>query len=430
MSSKPFSLLSQEVIDRIVDCLAELPLWWENLSTLALVNRVFTPRCQVHLFKELKLEDEFETNKKFKAKIAKKWKILDSNHSLAENVRVLDISIGEEHNTKIFSDATFLKILNLLKGSPFPPDTLRLEQPGNSLQPEKMLPALVKASLHQTLTTIFLKTTIYDEDCSNIPLSIFPVCSKLKNITLQDVQIPKEPEELAIPAGVDPSPPKIQRLDYRSSDRLVKYFLEPPPSLEPLVDLSNLRILKACPHEKEDMACVQPILDIASETLEELYLTTLSTSDTPDERRQFPLAKLVNLKSLNKLRTFEIYVIINAKSKQHVVLRDLISVLRTFPASNSVQRFMLHVSIYGSKPFKGCLDEDWDGVCEEVVRISADKPMEFHLYSAVETNSISAKTTGDAALYQKIEDRVKVALAEHEHISFHPLNTITRWVAE
>ncbi|KAJ3516653.1 hypothetical protein NLJ89_g997 [Agrocybe chaxingu] len=174
------------------------------------------------------------------------------------------------------------------------------------------------------------------------------------------------------------------------------------------------------------MLCVQPILDATNETLEELDLTTLSTSDIPHGHLHLPLAAFVNLKSMNKLCRLALYGILDWK-RDCLVLRDFAAVLRSLPTLNSVAQLLLKVSIYGERPFQECLKEDWEGICEEVVRVAAGKPLQFHLDLTVETKRLCEPTPGDAVLYGTIEDRVRTALSDYPHVSFHPLNAISRW---
>ena len=53
----------------------------------------------------------------------------------------------------------------------------------------------------------------------------------------------------------------------------------PPRFHTPVVLWSKLRVLTLSPHEKEEMACLQPILNAASNALEELYLTNLRVGE-------------------------------------------------------------------------------------------------------------------------------------------------------
>ncbi|CAA7270932.1 unnamed protein product [Cyclocybe aegerita] len=135
-------------------------MWRKHLTLIAFVNHSSATNRQFRPFITFALDDESLSNKE-KENVVKKWKVDNANPSLVQDVRPIDIT------------------------SPSPLRTLLLEQPSTLLQPENVLMALVKSSLHQSLTTIFLTTPFLDKGYSNIPLSIFPVCSNLKDITFK-----------------------------------------------------------------------------------------------------------------------------------------------------------------------------------------------------------------------------------------------------
>ena len=120
----------------------------------------------------------------------------------------------------------------------------------------------------QTLTVLDLTY------CENVPLTLFLVCPNLKEVYLDGVGV--------FESGDDEYPdeqcsgrelPVLELLYYRDSESLVKQMITPPPKFSTAVVVwSNLRVLKICPQEKEEMVCLQPIIDAACNTLEELYL--------------------------------------------------------------------------------------------------------------------------------------------------------------
>jgi len=67
------------------------------------------------------------------------------------------------------------------------------------------------------------------------------------------------------------------------------------------------------------------------------------------------------------------------------VLRDINIVLSTLHASNKITNLSFDFIMLGEHPFGGCLDEDWAGLCNEVVRLSAGKPLELELQTTVST---------------------------------------------
>ncbi|KAJ3515594.1 hypothetical protein NLJ89_g1659 [Agrocybe chaxingu] len=425
MLQPPISSLSQELLDRVVDHCVQLPERTMYLVTLSLVDRVFTARCTMHIFEELPLHDSWESKKKFRTKIERKFMILKSNPSLARLVRVVDIKITRPQNAHIFSNSTFLKIVQLLQQHTESSHGIRFQLIGEAIStsdPEQFTRGLIHSSICQTLTTLSLCHLEANVD-------MFRVCPKLADITLLDVTAGDEvktPSSAAATNGVV-EPLTIERLNYRTSCEAVNQLIEASrtPST-PIINLSKLRILKTSPHERKDMNCVPLLLDMASETLEELYLTTFSTSNIPKESRQFPLRDLVNLQSVTKLRIFEIFAIINCKSKNHTTLHDLRAILCTIPSSNKLQRFDLDVSIYGKQPFQGCLDEDWEGLCAELVRVAAGKLLQFGFFAVVGLKNFNDTRKGHGALYKCIEDRMRRSFVGHPNITFDPLNIITQ----
>jgi hypothetical protein len=75
--------------------------------------------------------------------------------------------------------------------------------------------------------------------------------------------------------------PLLKVLEYRNSHSLVEQMIAQPPRFNtPVVLWSNLRVLTLAPHDKEGMACLQPILDAACNTLEELFLTGIHAGES------------------------------------------------------------------------------------------------------------------------------------------------------
>jgi hypothetical protein len=129
---------------------------------------------------------------------------------------------------------------------------------------------LAQSFFSQTLTILRLT------ECMNIPLPLFFICPRLREVFLNRVE--------AIDRNYDNYPdnlcsgreaPSLEVFDYRNSHNLVEQMITPPPRFNTLVVLwSNLRVLTLSPHEEEGIACLQAILNAACDTLEELHLTT------------------------------------------------------------------------------------------------------------------------------------------------------------
>ena len=80
----------------------------------------------------------------------------------------------------------------------------------------------------------------------------------------------------------------------------------------------------------------------------------------------------------------------------------------------------LRFDIFGAHPFI-YLDEDWVGMCDEVIRISSGKPLELDLELAREVCG-----RGEAQLYILIMERT-VPLLDYPNICTHFWNPTIPW---
>ncbi|KAJ3515596.1 hypothetical protein NLJ89_g1662 [Agrocybe chaxingu] len=417
MLNPPFSRLSPQLRDNIVDHCANLTAWWIHIANLALADRAFTARCRTHTFKEFTIRDACQSDEDFEKIVKTKWRVLDNDPSLARLVQGINISVCTNERTALLSSDTLMEVFKILGETPIE-RKVRFEWAAgreNLADPEGLVKSL--SSLSSSLTILHLR------GWSNIPLEVFRVCSNLKNLILEEVIPADDPGSSQHDSAAEL--PKLERLEYREGHEIIKLFSS--PESDRLVDLSNLRILKASPHEPEDMKCLQPILDMTSETLEELYLTNFSVGGRIQDGKLIPLQKLVNLKSVKKLCKIGMLPLIDCKTKKVTILSDLCAVLNTMPDSNAIHTVIFEVGIIGKQPFKACLDQDWDGLCQQLVRISAGKALKFSLFTSVYADGFDAVKPGSARLYEKIDEKIRNALADHPRISFLPLNSISQW---
>jgi len=268
MLNPPLALLSDDLLVSIVEYVAKLPSKDEDLYNLSLADRAFTRSCQKYIFRRL----EFSNKGDISEKVKKVKKILNDNPSFANQVRVVGFLLSPNLRAWRFNDPTFISILQLLAKSPMPPHELHFT--GNIFlsikDPMIVVQQLAQSLFSQTLTILRLT------DCRRIPLPLFLICPRLIEVFLDGVTAVSHPnyEEYLndLCSGREASP--LEVLDYRKSHSLVEQMITPPPRFNtPVVLWSNLRILALSPHEKEEVACLQPILDAACTTLEELYLT-------------------------------------------------------------------------------------------------------------------------------------------------------------
>ncbi|KIM47373.1 hypothetical protein M413DRAFT_416068 [Hebeloma cylindrosporum] len=410
MLNPPLSLLSDDLLVYLVENVADLPFEKENLNNLSLADRAFTQSCQKYIFRELKLSNTDELYQRLK----NLKEVLDHKPQLATHVRMVQLA---NETAWLFNDPTFTNtVLPLLTNSPTPPHILLLGRfMGNSpmiVDPLLVVRWFTQSFFSQTLTVLHLS------ECQNIPLPLFLICPRLKEVILDKVgatekSYDKYPDDLC--SGRGSSSPEV--LKYRNSQSLVKQIINPLPRFKiPVVLWSNLRILTLAPHDKEALPCLQPILDAACKTLEELYLTDMDRF----ESQQVLLAGLMALSNLPNLHVFAIFAIINCNKRRNApclaVIHDINAVLGTIPKENKMTNLSFDFDIIGGRSYNGCLDQDWVGMFNEIIRIADGKPLELELVMSVSTDHLGVDKEGQ--LYTGITNKSS-SLSNHPEICAH-----------
>jgi hypothetical protein len=288
MLNPPLSLLSYDLIGYLVEHVARLRVSSANkaLHNLSLADPAFTEFCQKYIFRTLNFNDgKWGDGSRISMKLEKVKRILDDNPLLAHRVRKIQFSIEYCHqDTWVFQNPSdlrgkdaayavaFTSILQLLDNSPMPPHELHLTM---QLHPiEDLVGRLSQSFFSHTLTILHLTGF----ECENVPLPIFLVCPRLKEVHLDEAGAADEdynnyPDEQC--SGRES--PALEIFICRKSDTVVRQMISPPPRFHtPVVLWSKLRVLQLSPHEREELAFFQPILDAARNTLEELHLTALN----------------------------------------------------------------------------------------------------------------------------------------------------------
>ena len=152
----------------------------------------------------------------------------------------------------------------------------------------------------------------------------------------------------------------------------------------------------------------------------------------PAQQLKFLLAGLVNLSNLSNLKAFSLFSIVDCEpsrgenapmslSPPLAVLQDINTVLRTIPKSNRVTNLWFHFVIIGVHPFRECLDQDWVGIFNEVIRIGDGKPLELEFAMSVCTDDVFETVfPGEDELYMRIMEKAAF-------LSFHPNICIHWW---
>lgn len=268
MLNPPLSLLSYELLDYIVKHIAALPNGHKHLCNLSLADRAFTQFCQQYIFQTLQLGNNIPSKSRIPHTLKKMGSILNEKPSFATQVRVVQFIIPPGRNVWLFNDRTLIRILKMLAESPRPPHKLLFGW-ATIEDPITVVKRLTQSFFSQTLTTLIL------DECDNVPLPLFLVCPKLREVVLDGAGVTEESyDKYPDNQCSGREAPALELFNYRNSQSLVKQMVTPPIKFHtPVVLWSKLRVLTLCPHEKEEMACLQPILDAACNTLEELNLT-------------------------------------------------------------------------------------------------------------------------------------------------------------
>ena len=274
MLNPPLSLLSDDLLNYIVDHVSELPYSNSDLLNLSITDRAFTRSCQAYIFKDINLGYSSRSKSYISKKLSKIGNILDEEPSIANRVRTVHLSVTHKW---LFNDPDFNTIIQLLAKSLIPPHELYLAGHWNSYiieDPIFVVGWLKQSFFSQTLTVLDLV------NCENVPLTLFLVFPNLREVYLNYVKVfdfrdDGYPDTQCTGREL----PALECLNYHNSESLVKQMITPPPKFSMAVVVwSKLRVLKLCPQEREEMVYLQPILEVACNTLEELYLSNRRVS--------------------------------------------------------------------------------------------------------------------------------------------------------
>ena len=124
-------------------------------------------------------------------------------------------------------------------------------------------------------------TILHVSECENVLLPLFLIFPRLREVMLDQVgATDKNYDKYRDEQCSNQEAPLLEVFNYRNSHNLVEQMIAPPPRFNtPVVLWSNLRVLTLAPRGKEELACLQPILDAACNTLEELYLNSIHVGE-------------------------------------------------------------------------------------------------------------------------------------------------------
>jgi hypothetical protein len=130
----------------------------------------------------------------------------------------------------------------------------------------------------------------------------------------------------------------------------------------------------------------------------------------------------VNLRNLQNLQVFSLCAIIKSKAlwnaQRFAVLHDINIVLGTIPESNKVTNLWFDFMIVDQHPFHECLDQNWVGMFNEIIRISDGKPLELEFQMVVSMGFSKIEHSGQAELFVDIMKKA-ASLSDHPKICTH-----------
>jgi hypothetical protein len=265
LSEVPFELLS-----KIID---ELGYRSDDIDTLSVVDRAFTPLCQQRLFHTLKLSGSREDAQE---RLLELEELLEATPSLVAHFRCIDLDLDgprfkSSDPTWIFNNPAFIAVIKALGCSPSPPDTLKINHDcshsslfnNQTLAMERLLQSFFSSSL----------TTLDVGGCLNLPPSIFLISPNLAHLRLDATYLAKGYKLSESPCyGRDP--PQLDTFSFGLSPRAVKRLLKPIQTGKGhLVGWSKLRALRVSSEDWQSMPLVQRLLDSTSKTIEVIDFT-------------------------------------------------------------------------------------------------------------------------------------------------------------
>jgi hypothetical protein len=121
------------------------------------------------------------------------------------------------------------------------------------------------------------------------------------------------------------------------------------------------------------------------------------------------------------MHAVSLYTIVNCivpRNAPFAALHDINNVLCTIPESNRVTNLSFAIEIVGRHPFHGCLDQDWVGLFNEVIRIGGGKPLELELQMKVTAGDFQTEHPGEDELYMRIMEKA-ASLSDYPKIFTH-----------
>ncbi|KIM36985.1 hypothetical protein M413DRAFT_31161 [Hebeloma cylindrosporum] len=358
----PIYQISQELIDKIIDDLAES------------LEGSFLPRSQYHIFRRIKIESEGAFLHKYTIKRCKALgQILTQSPQIATYVQELRLDIQPNDKIGLHETPSFMQAINQISQAHRPLDKLTLgaySQPCQLRDPQGFLDLFTRPFISPFITSLHI------HGLDNAPIRMIQECVNLSalTLTLADLECDSRPNL----SRQHVARPRLRSLTYRASPEAIKKLTGKGFTYHP-IHLSTLRVLTIYTDEIEDILCAQSIIR-ATNSLEELYLVTEDNTCIPPRyyKQHVSLEGNINLKKSN-LRILHASVVFGLSDDER--LSGMISILKTVPAVNSLRSFRLsvYVGFVTNVGPEDLLDADWESLAAQIPRISSGKALAFQL---------------------------------------------------
>ena len=273
MPEVPISQLSQELVDKIIDDLAEslegLRVHrWHDLSHCSLVCKSFLPRSQYHIFRTIKIQSEgaFEHELCIK-RCEELGRILTQSPHIGIYVQELHLEIQPNDKICLHQTPSFLQAINQLSQAHHPLDKLTLGalfSPCQLGEPQGFLDAFTRLFISPFITSLHI------HGINNTPIRMIQECVNLSALTLSGAGL--ECDSRSNPSRQYVPRPRLRSLKYFESHGAIEKLTGKGFTYHP-IHLSTLRALTIYTNHVKDILCMQSIIR-ATDSLEELYLET------------------------------------------------------------------------------------------------------------------------------------------------------------
>jgi hypothetical protein len=264
MLGYPFSTLSTELIDEIVDWVALFGTKG-HLRNLLATDRAFGERCRVNLFKTLPLIVAQP------GALEDSWNMIKWSPSITRYIRELQVQlqrIGSHSPVKgdIWSGAQpcFDNIIQALSDSPQPPTSLHLSGPIG-----------ISASFARWTASSFFTTTLTSlalKNVANFPLSAIRHLRNLRFLTLSWMEARAQEPVTPLQTKRASPLPELESLTYRIAHGAVLPLVEASHPDFQYVAFGKLRTLRSQTQSMADMTCLRFLINQSSSTLGELEI--------------------------------------------------------------------------------------------------------------------------------------------------------------